>query len=199
MTWRGFVGLPNFLTWLRIVLSVVFMILVFADGVAAKAAALFIFLTASLTDYWDGRIARAKNQVSGFGKLMDPIADKVLTLSAFLAFVQMGIIPAWMVVMILLRDFLITGLRLLMTQGSRGESSTRPYGTRSSGKHKTVLQFSAIIGVLLFLTAKETPFWRSEWTPDALQVIYVSMAFIVAVTLASGVRYAVKNKDVFRA
>ena len=122
---------------------------------------------------------------------MDPIADKILTLSAFLAFVQMAIVPAWMVVAIITRDLLITGLRLLMPEKGNAQAA------RLSGKHKTALQFAAIVGVLLFLTLKETSYWNSEWTPEALRFIYWSLFFIVAVTLWSGVRYVVKNKKVF--
>ncbi len=184
-------NLPNFLTCSRIGLTVVFMSLLFSQGPFCKGAALLVFLLASLTDYWDGRIARKRNQSTGFGKLMDPIADKILTLSAFLAFVQMAIIPAWMAVVIITRDLLITGLRLLMP----GKSDWK--GARSSGKHKTVLQFASIVGVLVFLSVKETSFWHHEWTPTALHFIYWSMLFIVAITLWSGVRFVVKNQDIF--
>ena len=167
------------------------MFLLSLAGAVPKGLALFIFLLASLTDYWDGRLARKNNQTTSFGKLMDPIADKLLTLSAFLAFVQMAIIPAWMAVVIITRDLLITGLRLLMPE--KGESK----GVRSSGKHKTALQFASIVGVLLFLTIKETSYWQTAWTPAALQFIYWSMFLTVAVTLWSGIRYVVKNREIF--
>ena len=184
-------NLPNFLTCTRIGLTAVFMFLLFLKGAVPKGLALFVFLLASLTDYWDGRLARRNNQITGFGKLMDPIADKILALSAFLAFVQMAIIPAWMVVVIITRDLLITGLRVLMPEtGGTVEA-------RSSGKHKTALQFSSIVGVLIFLVVKETPVWRPEWTPPALRFIYWSMFLTVAVTLWSGVRYVVKNRKIF--
>ena len=124
---------------------------------------------------------------------MDPIADKLLTLSAFLAFVQMAIIPAWMAVAIITRDFLITGLRLLMPEKGDNQSA------RSSGKHKTVLQIAAIVGVLIFLTLKETSFWNPIWTQEALRFIYWGMLFIVAITLWSGVRYVAMNRHVFDA
>ncbi len=168
------------------------MFLLSLPGAVSKATALFVFLLASLTDYWDGSIARERNLTTSFGKLMDPIADKVLTLSAFLAFVQMAIVPAWMVVIIITRDFLITGLRFLMPEKNDVQAA------RSSGKHKTVLQFSAIVGVLVFLTIKETSYWPPDWTPAALRFIYWSMLFVVGVTLWSGVRYVVKNKEFFK-
>ena len=182
---------PNFLTCSRIGLTVVFMFLLFLAGAVPKGLALFVFLLASLTDYWDGRLARKNNRTTSFGKLMDPIADKILTLSAFLAFVQMAIIPAWMAVAIITRDLLITGLRLLMPE--KGESRS----VRSSGKHKTALQFASIVGVLIFLVVKETSFWQAEWTPAALRFIYWSMFLTVGVTLWSGVWYVIKNGGVF--
>jgi len=185
------VNLPNGLTFARILLTAVFMFMVFSKGAVPKGAALFIFLLATLTDYWDGHLARMRKEITSLGRLMDPIADKILTLSAFLAFVQMGIIPAWMAVAILTRDFLITGLRFLMLQKKDSPEA------RTSGKHKTVLQFAGIVGVLIFLTLKETPFWQPEWTAPARCFIYWTMFFIVAVTLWSGVRYLIRNKDVF--
>lgn len=186
-------NLPNRLTLYRIGLAIVFLLLIFLDGAIMKFLALSTFLAASFTDYWDGRIARETNQITAFGQLMDPIADKMLTLSAFLAFVQFGIIPAWMVVAIITRDLLVTGLRFLMTNDADAQSA------RSSGKSKTVLQFASIVGVLIFLVAQELPYWRQEWTLPALQFIYVSMLFIVTVTLTSGIWYVIKNRDVFAA
>ena len=184
-------NIPNILTSSRIGLTAVFMFLLFLKGAVPKVLALFVFLLASLTDYWDGRLARKNNQITGFGKLMDPIADKILTLSAFLAFVQMAIIPAWMAVAIITRDLLITGLRLSMP-GTGGAVEAR-----SSGKHKTALQFASIVGILIFLVVKETAVWRPEWTPAALRFIYWSMFLTVAVTLWSGVRYVIKNRAIF--
>jgi len=182
-------NLPNRLTCFRIVLTVVFMFLLFAQGVIPKALALGTFLLASFTDYWDGKIARERGQITAFGKLMDPVADKILTLSAFLAFVQMDILPAWMVVLIIARDLLITGIRLVLPV--KGEAQA----ARSSGKHKTALQLASILGVLIFLTAKETVWWQPEWTAGAHLFIYYGMFLIVAVTLSSGVWYLMQNRE----
>ena len=164
------------------------MVLLFHQGAVFKGLALFVFLAASYTDYLDGKIARRMGQITPFGRLMDPIADKILTLSAFLGFVQLGIIPAWMAVVIITRDLLITGFRLTLPAGSDVQSA------RPSGKHKTVVQFASIVGVLIFLTVRETPLWDLAWTLRAHEVIYGSMVFVVAVTLWSGVRYVWKNK-----
>jgi CDP-diacylglycerol--glycerol-3-phosphate 3-phosphatidyltransferase len=184
-------NLPNRLTCYRIVLTVLFMLLLFSKGFIGKGLAIFTFILASLTDYWDGRVAREKGQITHFGKLMDPIADKILTLSAFMAFVQMGIIPAWMVVVIVVRDLLITGLRLSLPAEGDAQAA------RTSGKHKTVYQLASILGVLIYIFIKETPLWNPAWTPRTLDFIYVSMLFIVAITLWSGIHYVIKNKEHF--
>ncbi len=184
-------NLPNRLTCYRILLAVVFMFLLFSPGLLMKSFAIGAFLLASLTDYWDGRIARQTNQITRFGKLMDPVADKILTLSAFMAFVEMKIIPAWMVVVIIARDLLITGLRFLMPAEGVSQAA------HASGKHKTVLGFLAILAILVFIALKETAFWKAVWTPPALVFIYWGMLVVVAVTLSSGVLYLIRNKDIF--
>lgn len=178
-------NLPNFFTLLRIVLSGVFLYIVFFESLWLRIFSLFIFLIATLTDYLDGAIARRLNQMTPFGKLMDPIADKFLTLSAFLAFVQMGIVPAWMVVIILTRDILITVVRLSVPDVE--------VGARKSGKQKTVLQFACIYGILFFLVIKKTSMWNESYNNDAKIFIYWSMLFITAMTVWSGVRYLYKN------
>jgi len=104
--------LPDKLTVSRIFLTFVFMFFLFSSGVLAKTLALFTFLLASLTDFLDGFIAKGRNIGTDFGKLMDPIADKILVLAAFLAFVEMRLVPAWMVLIIILREITITGLRI---------------------------------------------------------------------------------------
>ena len=184
-SWFNF---PNQLTISRIVLALAMLHFLFARFPGSKLAALALFLLASLTDYLDGEVARQKNAVTPFGKLMDPIADKVLTLSAFMGFVQLGIIPAWMVLLILTRDFLITGLRLIMPPGKE------EIAARNSGKHKTAVQFAAILGILIFLTLYETSYWQRAWTAASLRFIYYGMGVVVIVTLWSGIRYLVLNK-----
>jgi len=106
-------NLPNKLTISRMVLTFIFMFFLFSSGLAAKSVALAVFILASLTDYYDGAIARKTGQITNLGKILDPIADKVLTLAAFLAFVQMGLVEAWMVVVIIMRELFITGVRLV--------------------------------------------------------------------------------------
>ncbi|MBI3318566.1 MAG: CDP-diacylglycerol--glycerol-3-phosphate 3-phosphatidyltransferase [Candidatus Omnitrophica bacterium] len=142
-------NLPNRLTLLRIALSFLLIVFLLAPGFSAKLLAVIAFTLASLTDLWDGRLARKKGMVTDFGILMDPIADKVLTLSAFLCFVQLGLAPVWMVVLIAAREFLVTGLRLF----AMGRGHVLP--AEAAGKHKTVSQMVAISTTLLFLLARE--------------------------------------------
>ncbi len=179
-------NIPNSLTLARMALAAAFMVALGFPGLAAKAVALGIFLTASATDYWDGRLARISNQVTPFGRLMDPIADKCLTVSAFVMFVQMSLVPAWTVVLIVVRDILITGMRLAMPSGGT-ERAAQP-----SGKHKTVLQLLFIVAVLAMLVARESAAWDPAWTPAVLRSIHVAMIAIVAITLWSGAEYAAR-------
>lgn len=190
-------NIPNALTCLRIVLTFVFLFLLFLNGLLVKILALVVFLAASITDYWDGKIARSTHQVTAFGRVMDPIADKFLALSAFIGFSQKGLIAAWMVVLVAARDFLITGIRLAIPQKASSPSGENLHAARSSGKNKTVLQFVFILFVLSFLVFKETAFWNPAWEATWIRVIRASMAVVVIVTLWSGTRYLIKNRELF--
>lgn len=189
-------NLPNKLTVTRIALTFVFMFFLFANGVIAKTLALLIFLLASLTDLLDGYLAKKHNQITDFGKLMDPIADKILVLAAFLAFVEMELIPAWMVVIIILREMVITGLRVLaLTKGKVIPSD-------EAGRHKTVSQVISIFAILLFLIFREAgmkvfEFWNERTEILYKDTIFVLMLVTVALTLISGVSYLVKNKEIY--
>lgn len=174
------------------VLTVLFVFLLFCEGVYMKTAALAVFLLAAFTDYWDGKIARERGLITPLGQLLDPIADKFLTLSAFISFARMRILPAWMVLIIILRDVLVTAFRL-----SIPEKKAEKTEARQSGKQKTVLQFVSIVTILIFLILRETSFWRPEWTPNTLLGIKYLVFIIVAVTVWSGVRYLVKNRQFF--
>ena len=185
-------NLPNKITLSRIVLAFVFMFFLFCRGITAKYLALFTFIIASLTDVIDGHIARKRNLENDFGRLMDPIADKVLALAAFLAFVEMKIIPAWMVIIIIFRELVITGLRLNAARRGKILSASL------AGKHKTASQMVTIITVLLFLIFRESAksFWSPVWELWFKRGVFYLMLITVILTLISGVSYLIRNKNV---
>ena len=189
-------NLPNKLTILRIALVAVFMFFLFSHGVLAKTLALVTFMTASFTDFLDGYIAKKNNMVTDFGKLMDPIADKILVLAAFLAFVEMELIPAWMVVIIIFREAAVTGLRILaLTKG-------RVLAADDSGKNKMVSQVFSILAILLFLIFREAGikafnFWNDGTERAFKDTIFVLMLITTFLTFISGLSYLIKNKGVY--
>ena len=141
--------LPTKLTFLRIALTFLIMGCLFLPGWPAKAIALAGFIVASATDWLDGVLARRWHQTSALGALLDPIADKVLVLGVFLAFVQLRLIPAWMVLVIMFREFLITGVRLFAV------SRQVVLPAAKEGKHKTVSQMVTIVIILGVLILQE--------------------------------------------
>ncbi len=189
-------NLANKLTISRIILAFVFLFFLFSKGVIFKALALATFVAASLTDMLDGFIAKTTNSITDFGKLMDPIADKVLVLAAFLAFVEMRLIPAWMVVIMVMREFIITSLRVLaLNKGKVIEAS-------DDGKKKTVSQYAAIFLILLFLVLKELgtkvfDFWGARAEIIMKDSIFVLMLVAVILTAISGISYLIKNREIY--
>lgn len=189
-------NLPNKITLARIVLAFVFMFFLFSKGVLFKSLALGTFMLAAFSDYLDGYLARKHGDVSIFGKIMDPVADKVLTLSAFLAFVEMKLVPAWMVVIIVFREILITGLRLMALKNDVVLHAGR------GGKHKTVLQILAIMIILVFILFKEMGvvslgFWNTDFEYWYRQLIFVLMGVTVILTVVSGASYMIDNRKYF--
>jgi len=171
------VNLPNKLTVLRILLIPVFMVVLYWDFPGANYAALVIFILASLTDLLDGKIARARNLVTDFGKFADPLADKMLVTAAMLWFVEIGLMPAWALLIVICREFAVSGLRMLASDAGR------VIAAGWSGKVKTASTMVCV--VLMFL-------------PIPAVVNAVCVWVIVLTTLYSGVEYFMKNKDVFR-
>ncbi|MDP3723405.1 MAG: CDP-diacylglycerol--glycerol-3-phosphate 3-phosphatidyltransferase [Candidatus Omnitrophota bacterium] len=186
--------LPNKLTLLRILLTFVIMGLLFVPGWVAKAAALAVFLFAGLTDWLDGLLARRWRQTSSLGALLDPIADKVLVLGTFLAFVQLGLIPAWMVLVIALREFLITGVRLFAVSRRLVLSAAK------EGKHKTVSQMVTIVVLLSVLLIQEWMGERlSERAVTAMQGLLLGCLWIAMVlTVISGASFFWRHRHVLR-
>ncbi len=193
-------NLPNKLTASRFVLTVVFLWAMFSQFAYNDTLALIFFCLAGVTDFLDGRIARARKLITNFGKLMDPLADKIMTCSAFIAFVESTHrnpeapvkVGAWMVVIIVGRELAITGLRLLAASKNIVLSAER------FGKHKTISQIVAIIALLVVDA-------RGEW-PAALQTVFgawvpvfaeIMLWMTVALTVASGVIYLRRNRALY--
>lgn len=189
-------NLPNKLTVARLVLSFVFVALLSIEGLAfGKTAALIAFGIAAFTDFLDGHLARKHDLVTNFGKLMDPLADKILMCAGFVLLTRLELIPAWIVVVILSREFLVTGLRLLAS------AEGVVLAAENLGKYKTVFQIVTVIYFLLFLAATESAFaWISPLfririlSPDILGLGLIWVSLIL--TLLSGVSYVWKNRKI---
>jgi CDP-diacylglycerol--glycerol-3-phosphate 3-phosphatidyltransferase len=142
------INLPTQLTLLRLASVPFFLVFTIADNFYTRLAALLIFIGASLTDWYDGKLARERGEITTLGIFLDPLADKFLIVSAFVAFVQIPeiYVPAWMVVLIIGREFLINGLRTLAASKGRIMPAQR------AGKFKTTSQMVCIITILVILT-----------------------------------------------
>ena len=191
-------NVPNQLTVSRFVLTVIFLIVVFSAIPYGETISLVLFVTASLTDYFDGKIARRDKLITNFGILMDPLADKILTCSAFIAFVGLGSVAAWMVVIIVARELAITGLRLLAA------SKNVVLAAERYGKHKTVSQMTAIISILALSSYPQWGVlgeWIFGWELAGRTWLYwfTELAKWVAVLLTfySGMVYLWRNRDLY--
>lgn len=171
---------PNKITIARIILVPVFMLLLY---LGLTYWALAVYIIACLSDLVDGRIARKYNLVTDFGKFMDPLADKMLVLAAMCYFVEVGLMPGWVVAVVLLREFGVSGLRLLAVE--QGIVIAAAW----SGKVKTGVTMVAL-GLLILAT--------ESWFPAADIVAIVCWALILITTLYSGVEYFAKNIGVFK-
>lgn len=174
-------NLPNKLTLFRIILIPFFIFFMLTDlcGAVGRFIALGIFAVASLTDMLDGKIARKYNLITNFGKFMDPIADKLLVCSALIVFVQLGSLPAWIVVIFIAREFIISGFRLVASD------SGIVLAASWWGKFKTVFQ---MIMCLLLIIDLDYP--AVNITEQVF--IYISLAL----SIVSLVDYLVKNRKV---
>lgn len=196
-------NLPNKLTVSRLVLTVVFVALFYLPVTNRISIALIIFALASITDYLDGSIARSRGLVTNFGKLMDPLADKILMCSALtlLALEDMSAenhlrIPAWTVVVVMSREFFVTGIRLIaVNQGV-------VLAAEKLGKHKTVWQIVTVLYFMLWHASTEPMF---SWLAPVFQVKLLSpvvlgvfcIVMMTALTLISGFSYFWKNRTMF--
>ena len=187
-------NLPNKLTVARLILVPIFVVLMSFENVVTYIAAYLVFSVASITDYFDGKVAREQNLVTSFGKLMDPLADKVLMAAAFVMAMKVPSlnIPGWTIVAILAREFLVTGAR------SMAGSDGLVIAANQWGKIKTVLQMVYIF-LFLFLAIGvwAAEYWfpdYAEWYTNALG--HASFFGIIAVSLLTvytGIQFAQSN------
>jgi CDP-diacylglycerol--glycerol-3-phosphate 3-phosphatidyltransferase len=195
-------NLPNKLTVSRFVLTAFFLWALFWPWPVPfrNTLALFFFCVASFTDFLDGKIARSRGLITNFGILMDPLADKILTCSAFIAFVESTRlnpaapvkVAAWMVIVIVGRELAITGLRLLAA------SKSIVLAAEKFGKHKTISQIAAIIALLVTDACHEwAPPLRDIFTPWVGTFARVTLWLTVALTATSGLIYLWRNRAIY--
>ena len=165
----------NKLTLCRVVMIPIFLVLLYVDFTGHLWAALAVFILASVTDFIDGYVARHYHQITDFGKFMDPLADKLLVMSAMAWFVEVGWMPAWAFFVVIARELAVTGLRLVAVEQGRVIAAAK------SGKVKTACTMVGIILMLIF--------------PN-VTLRLVCVAVILVTTIYSGIEYFVKNKDV---
>ena len=169
------------ITLVRVALIPVYLVLMYLSGGAANGymyGALAVFILASVTDFLDGYIARKYNQVSDFGKFLDPLADKLLTIAAMAMFCEWGSFPAWALMIVLTREFAVSGLR--MVAGPKG----KVIAAGKSGKFKTAATMVGLCVLMVF--------------PSVVAVQLVVMATIVITTVYSGVEYFIQNWNCLR-
>lgn len=191
-------NLPNKLTLSRFVLTGAFLAVIFSGVRFHQTVALALFVAASITDLLDGQIARRDKLITNFGILMDPLADKILICSAFIAFVELKLMPAWMVVIIVARELTITGLRLLAA------SKSVVLAAEGYGKHKTISQVIAIISTLVLSSCEQWgvtgrmifgfPISGLSWTAWFTEL---AQWVAVALTMLSGSLYLWRNRRLY--
>ncbi len=189
--------LPNQLTILRIILTPVFLFFFLSGNPLFKIISLGIFIVAALTDWYDGWLARKFNYITNWGKFWDPMADKILTSSAFIGFVILGIIPLWMVIIIILRDLVITTLR------AYADYKDFSFPTSYYAKWKTFIQMTFLYYLLIaYVGSTSASHYIGGSDFFALLMdgtfIYISMLIITAITFHSGVTYIYKNRKLIK-
>ena len=170
-------NVANRLTMVRIALIPVFMAVLYIGFPGSNYVAMAIFIAAGLTDIADGYIARSRGIVTDFGTFTDPLADKILVVAALLWFVEKGDMPGWAALIVIIREFCVTALRLIAV------SNGRVIAAAVSGKIKTLVTMICLTAMFLQL---------QQW------LIYICIVAIIITTVVSGVEYFVRNKDVFR-
>ena len=183
----------NRLTLSRLGLTILFVLALNSEWTFGHTTALVLFIVAGITDYVDGEIARRYQSITNFGKLMDPLVDKIMIAAAFISLVPLRAIPAWVATIVVARDFLVTGLRLLAS------SKGKVLPAESLGKHKTSWQIATVIFFLALLSVRElhyadasTAWWEWAWTHGGNALVWIT----VGLTLYSALGYAWRHRAV---
>jgi CDP-diacylglycerol--glycerol-3-phosphate 3-phosphatidyltransferase len=188
---------PNQLTFLRILLTPVFLAFLFSADPLLRQLSLVVFIVAMLTDWYDGWVARRWGYVTRWGTFLDPLADKILTSAALIGFIYLDLVPPWTVWVIVVRDIAITVFRWY------AELKGKPFDTSRMAKTKTFLQFTLIYYILLAYLARDNDSIRARYGTllDQLldySLLYALMVIIVAITLLTGALYIIENWSTVR-
>ncbi|MCD6287727.1 MAG: CDP-diacylglycerol--glycerol-3-phosphate 3-phosphatidyltransferase [Candidatus Hydrogenedentes bacterium] len=203
------INLPNKLTIFRLMLVPVFITILSLEGTIpsfpAYLLALIVFIAGVVTDYYDGKLARKHGLITNFGKLFDPVADKVLICSAFVMFITIKelMFPAWAVILVLFREFVITGLRALAA------SEGHVLGAERWGKVKAGWQMACVITALTLLTIRsliqllsdagyfDATSFMGYYDRGMRIVVWILIAIVLYLTVVSGIQHLIKNRDFF--
>ena len=188
--------LPNQLTVLRIILTPIFLWLFLSDNLTMNLLAVLVFFIAALTDWYDGWLARKYNYITDWGKFLDPLADKILTSTAFFGFVAVGKLDLWMVLIIVFRDFFITGVRIY------AEIKELDFKTSYIAKAKTFIQMAFLYFLLLLYFLEKVNsgglLKKILLVLDNQTLIYWSMLAITLLTLYTLIDYFIHNRNLFQ-
>lgn len=189
--------LPNQLTVARIILTPIFVFFFLVEGSYFKEISLLIFFIAAITDWYDGWLARKFNYITEWGKFWDPLADKILTFGAFISFVYLGVLSWWMVLLIFIRDFVITALR------SYADMKKVSFHTSRYAKVKTFVQMAFLYYLLIFYVLAQNEYMMQH-IGDILNslmdpnLIYFSFLIVTIITLHTGYVYIMKNLKIIK-
>lgn len=188
---------PNQLTLLRVLLTPVFVVLLFSDSPSYRELGFGVYIIAAITDWYDGYVARRWGYITRWGKFFDPLADKVLTSAAFISFAVLGYAEWWMVWIIVVRDLVITTLR------SYAEVKNKPIDTSMFAKTKTLLQLVVIyLLLIIYIVRSDASLYARfgtwiDMAGDPL-IVYCSMLVVSLLTAWTGIMYLVNNRTILR-
>lgn len=189
--------LPNQLTIFRIILTPIFFVLFLSKDSTMIQISLAVYILAAITDWYDGWLARKFNYITDWGKFWDPLADKILTSAAFIGFVIVGILPFWMVFLVILRDVIVTLLRVL------ADNRGIPFKTTYYAKWKTLFQMIFLYYLLIGYVLQNSPYFTENYSHYISlmmnkDLIFFIMLIITLITVHSGISYLSVNSELIK-